>query len=157
MEDGEAWRGIALDEQHGFRLVGCEEERLQRSTSRKWQAAASGKGVDIVVYGAALAHLYVPGGDSATLTIMGVDSSIERIGESMPLFGAAKVAGLRWLEPRGCNERMPADRWNGLGRERKARLPVGTVPAVTQVSSRGRARSDLGRVLSRNARCQTNR
>ena len=43
------------------------EDRKQRG------AAPAGKGVDIIAYSAALAHLYIPGGDSATLTIISVD------------------------------------------------------------------------------------
>jgi hypothetical protein len=32
----------------------------------------TGKGVDIVAYSPSLSHLYVPGGDDATLTLVGV-------------------------------------------------------------------------------------
>lgn len=35
----------------------------------------AGKGVDIIAYNPTLGHLYVPGGDSATLTILGVAAS----------------------------------------------------------------------------------
>ena len=36
--------------------------------------APSGNGVDIIAYDAKLSHLYVPGGDAADLTIIGVGS-----------------------------------------------------------------------------------
>ncbi len=34
--------------------------------------ALAGRGVDVIAYGAALGHLYVPGGDSADLTVVGI-------------------------------------------------------------------------------------
>lgn len=69
-------RGIALDEQRGFLFVGCEEGKATAldvaHDGKRLGAAVTGAGVDIIAYNPALAHLYVPGGDSATLTIIGV-------------------------------------------------------------------------------------
>jgi len=69
-------RGIALDEQRGWLFVGCEEGKAMAldvtHDGKRVGSAATGAGVDIIAYSAGLAHLYVPGGDSATLTILGV-------------------------------------------------------------------------------------
>jgi hypothetical protein len=69
-------RGIALDESRGFLFVGCDEGKAialdVAHDGKPLGSAPTGKGVDIIAYSAALAHLYVPGGDSATLTILGV-------------------------------------------------------------------------------------
>jgi len=69
-------RGIALDEPRGVLFVGCEEGKAVALDvahgGKQLGSAVTGKGVDIIAYSAALAHLYVPGGDSATLTILGV-------------------------------------------------------------------------------------
>ncbi len=69
-------RGIALDEPRGLVFVGCEEGRATvldvAHGGKRVASVATGKGVDIIAYAPALAHLYVPGGDSATLTIVGV-------------------------------------------------------------------------------------
>ena len=74
-----ASRGIALDEKRGFLFVGCEEGKATvldvAHGGKQLGAVASGKGVDIIAYNPALAHLYVPGGDAATLTIVGVAST----------------------------------------------------------------------------------
>lgn len=78
-----ASRGIALDEKRGFLFVGCEEGKATAidvaHDGKLLGSAATGKGVDIIEYAPTLGHLYVPGGDSATLTIIGVDS-IGRLG-----------------------------------------------------------------------------
>jgi outer membrane protein assembly factor BamB len=69
-------RGIALDDKRGWLFVGCDEGKafaLDVSHDGKQVGSAdTGKGVDIIAYSPALSHLYVPGGDSATLTILGV-------------------------------------------------------------------------------------
>ncbi|CAN5416450.1 hypothetical protein BH11MYX1_BH11MYX1_46800 [soil metagenome] len=69
-------RGIALDPKRGFLFVGCEEGKATvmdvTHEGKLLGSAATGKGVDIIAYNPVLAHLYVPGGDSATLTILGV-------------------------------------------------------------------------------------
>ena len=72
----EGSRGIALDEARGFLFVGCEEGKAialdVAHDGKQLGTVATGKGVDIIAYDPARAHLYVPGGDSATLTIIGV-------------------------------------------------------------------------------------
>lgn len=69
-------RGIALDGARGFLFVGCEEGKATvldvAHGGKQLGSAPTGKGVDIIAYNAQLAHLYVPGGDSATLTVLGV-------------------------------------------------------------------------------------
>ena len=74
-----ASRGIALDEARGFLFVGCDEGKAitldVAHDGKSLATAATGQGVDIIAYAPALAHLYVPGGDSATLTILGVAAS----------------------------------------------------------------------------------
>ncbi len=69
-------RGIALDEKRGFLFVGCDEGKavaLDVAHEGKILGTAdSGKGVDIIAYSPGLAHLYLPGGDSATMAIIGV-------------------------------------------------------------------------------------
>lgn len=74
-----ASRGIALDEKRGFLFVGCGEGKATAldvtRNGKQVGSAATGKGVDIVAYNPSLAHLYVPGGDSATLTILGVSAT----------------------------------------------------------------------------------
>src|SRR5262249_19660617 len=70
-----ASRGIALDDKRGLLFVGCDEGKavaLDVASGKPVGSAPTGKGVDIIAYNPALAHLYVPGGDSATLTILGV-------------------------------------------------------------------------------------
>jgi hypothetical protein len=72
-------RGIALDEKRGFLFVGCEEGRAVALDAghggTKLGSVATGKGVDIIAFSTGLSHLYVPGGDDATLTIAGVDAA----------------------------------------------------------------------------------
>jgi hypothetical protein len=72
-------RGIALDEPRGLLFVGCEEGRATvldvAHDGRLLGNAEAGKGVDIIAYSPQLAHLYVPGGESATLTIFGVGAT----------------------------------------------------------------------------------
>ena len=71
-----ASRGIALDDKRGLLFVGCEEGKATAldvaHDGKLLGTAETGKGVDIIAYDPRLAHLYVPGGDSATLTILGV-------------------------------------------------------------------------------------
>jgi DNA-binding beta-propeller fold protein YncE len=72
-------RGIALDDKRGLLFVGCDEGKATvldvTHDGKQLGSAATGKGVDIIAYSPALAHLYVPGGDSATLTIVGVGAT----------------------------------------------------------------------------------
>jgi hypothetical protein len=86
-----ASRGIALDEKRGLLFVGCDEGRATAldvtRNGKQVGAAETGKGVDIIAYAPALAHLYVPGGDSATLTIVGVGK-----GGKLDVLGSIAVA-----------------------------------------------------------------
>lgn len=72
----EGARGIALDEKRGFLFVGCEEGKAAAldvaHDGKRLGSVKTGKGVDIVAYSPRLSHLYVPGGDEATLTVVGV-------------------------------------------------------------------------------------
>ena len=75
----EGLRGIALDEPRAFLFVGCDEGKaatLDVAHAGKVVATVEtgGKGVDIIAYSPRLAHLYVPGGDSATMAILSVDA-----------------------------------------------------------------------------------
>ncbi len=74
-------RGIALDEQRGWLFVGCAEGRATvldvDHDGRQLSSASTGSGVDIIDYDAQRRHLYVPGGTSATLTILGVSDAGE--------------------------------------------------------------------------------
>ena len=75
----EGSRGIALDEPRAFLFVGCDEGKaatLDVAHAGKVVATVEtgGKGVDIIAYSPRLAHLYVPGGDSATMAILSVDA-----------------------------------------------------------------------------------
>ena len=68
-------RGIALDEKRGFLFVGCDEGKasvLDVTSGKRLAEASSGAGVDIIAYNSNFAHLYVPGGDSATMTTMAI-------------------------------------------------------------------------------------
>jgi hypothetical protein len=74
-----ASRGIALDARRGLLFVGCDEGKATALDvahgGKQVGSADTGKGVDIIAYNPQLAHLYVPGGDSATLTILGVTAA----------------------------------------------------------------------------------
>lgn len=70
-------RGLALDEQRGFLFVGCDEGKvsvLDLKTGKQISEASSGSGVDIIAYDDKLAHLYLPGEESATMAIIGISS-----------------------------------------------------------------------------------
>ena len=86
-----ASRGIALDEPRGLLFVGCGEGRATvldlAHNGKQVGEAATGNGVDIIAYAPALGHLYVPGGDSATLTILGVGA-----GGKLDVLGKVAVA-----------------------------------------------------------------
>ncbi len=75
----EGSRGIALDERRGLLFIGCEEGEVTSidvaHDGRPLGAAPTGKGVDIIAYSTARGHLYVPGGESATLTVVEVDAT----------------------------------------------------------------------------------
>lgn len=68
-------RGIDLDAGRGLLFVGCAEGRvvsLDAVHGNVVGAARTGNGVDGLAYSPSLAHLYVPAGQAATLTIVAV-------------------------------------------------------------------------------------
>src|SRR5262249_6770167 len=75
----EGARGIALDEKRGMVFVGCEEGKATALDvvhgGKSLGSAETGKGVDIIAYSQGMGHLYVPGGDSATMAIIAVGAS----------------------------------------------------------------------------------
>jgi DNA-binding beta-propeller fold protein YncE len=71
-------RGIALDEERGFLFVGCAEGKgvtLDVRSGRVLGRLSTGNGIDIIDYSPSLGHLYLPGGKSGTLGIVGVEST----------------------------------------------------------------------------------
>ena len=84
-------RGIALDDARALLFVGCDEGKataLDLAHDGKLVGEAkTGAGVDIIAYAPALGHLYVPAGDSATLTIVGVGA-----GGSLHVLGTVPAA-----------------------------------------------------------------
>jgi DNA-binding beta-propeller fold protein YncE len=75
----EGSRGIAFDEPNGFLFVGCEEGKAVVldvvHDGKPISNITSGSGVDIIAFNPTLAHLYFPGGDSATMAILGVSNT----------------------------------------------------------------------------------
>ncbi len=68
-------RGIALDEPGVFLFAGCAEGKavvLDAGSGKVVSSLAAGDGVDIIDYDAKLSHLYLPGGKSATMAVLGV-------------------------------------------------------------------------------------
>ena len=69
-------RGIALDEERALLFAGCDEGKATAMDLRKGGTvvgtAATGQGVDVIAYSPQLHHLYVPGEDSATMTVLDV-------------------------------------------------------------------------------------
>ncbi|MDB4956025.1 MAG: hypothetical protein JWO36_3594 [Myxococcales bacterium] len=86
-----ASRGISLDEKRGLLFVGCDEGKAMAldiaRDGKQVGTADTGKGVDIIAYNPSLGHLYVPGGDSATLSIIGVGA-----GGKLDVLGSVAVA-----------------------------------------------------------------
>jgi DNA-binding beta-propeller fold protein YncE len=71
-------RGIALDEEKGWLFVGCEEGKavvLDVTSGKTLSSLSAGSGIDSIGYAASLGSVYVPGGDSADLSILGVSST----------------------------------------------------------------------------------
>src|SRR5262249_15383985 len=72
-------RGIALNEPKGFLFVGCSEGMAVvldvAHEGKQISSIRSGSGVDIIDYNSKLSHLYLPGGDSADMAILGVSSN----------------------------------------------------------------------------------
>jgi len=82
-------RGIALDETRGFLFVGCDEGKAVAldvaHDGKVLGTATSGNGVDIIAYAPGLKHLYLPGGDSATMAILSVaDSGALKVLRTVP-------------------------------------------------------------------------
>lgn len=69
-------RGLALDVKRGLAFVGCQEGKAValdlEHDGKVLGTAAAGKGVDVIAFGDKLSHLYVPGAEAATLTVVGV-------------------------------------------------------------------------------------
>jgi DNA-binding beta-propeller fold protein YncE len=69
-------RGIALDEERGLLFAGCDEGKATTMDLRKGGGvvgkAETGRGVDVIAWSPQLHHLYVPGEDSATMTVLDV-------------------------------------------------------------------------------------
>jgi len=69
-------RGVALDEARGLLFVGCQEGKAVvldvAHDGKRAGVVTTGKGVDIIAYNPSRRHLYVPGGESATMTVLAV-------------------------------------------------------------------------------------
>jgi hypothetical protein len=72
-------RGIALDAGRGFLFAGCAEGKaVVLDVNRKGavlSTLSAGAGVDIIAYNPGLSHLYLPGGKSETMAILGVSKA----------------------------------------------------------------------------------
>jgi WD40 repeat protein len=72
-------RGIALDAGRGFLFAGCAEGKAVVLDVNRNGAVLStlkaGSGVDIIAYNPSLSHLYLPGGTSETMAILGVSKT----------------------------------------------------------------------------------
>jgi DNA-binding beta-propeller fold protein YncE len=72
-------RGIALDAGRGFLFAGCAEGKAAVLDVNKNGAVLStlkaGSGVDIIAYSSRLGHLYLPGGTSGTMAVLGVSKA----------------------------------------------------------------------------------
>ena len=90
-------RGIALDEAHGFLLIGCEAGESTvldvDHDGKLLSTARSVRGVDIIAYDPVRRHLYLPGEDSATLAILGVsDRGVLTLLATLPTVAGAHCA-----------------------------------------------------------------
>jgi len=68
-------RGLALDSVRNLLFTGCAEGKLtvfDLHDGKLRGSVSSGNGVDIIAYNSQLRHVYVPGADSATMTIVGI-------------------------------------------------------------------------------------
>jgi hypothetical protein len=71
-------RGVAIDDVRAFLFVGCDEGKLSVLDLRSGELlgqASSGEGVDIIAYNPKLAHAYLPGEESKTMTVIGISSN----------------------------------------------------------------------------------
>jgi hypothetical protein len=81
---------VVGEEAHAMLLVGFTPKATALDVAHDGKqvgSAPTGTGVDIIAYNPARAHLYVPGGDSATLTIVGVGA-----GGKLDVLGSVPVA-----------------------------------------------------------------
>lgn len=91
-------RGLALDPDRGWLFVGCAEGMAVSLDvghgGEEVGAARAGAGVDVIDFGRALSHLYVPGASEASLTVMAVDGkgALRALGEVATAPGAHCVA-----------------------------------------------------------------
>ena len=83
----EGSRGIVLDEGRGFLFAGCSEGRgvtldVAHDGRILGDLRTGAAGVDIIDYDRTLHHLYLPGGKSATMAILGVgrDGALKELG-----------------------------------------------------------------------------
>ncbi len=70
-------RGLALDRERGFLLVGCKEGRLESLSLKdghRLGEVSSGVGVDDVAYNPKLHHAYLPGAESGTMAVIGISA-----------------------------------------------------------------------------------
>ena len=93
----EGSRGLALDAERAFLFVGCAEGAgvtLDAKTGRVVSRLRAGNGVDVIAYSPGLRHLYLPGGKSATLSILavGADGALSLAGEVPTAAGGHCVA-----------------------------------------------------------------
>lgn len=73
----EGARGIALARQRGWLFVGCEEGKvvvLDVANGKVLSSLSAGSGIDSIGYASPLGHVFVPGGDSADVSILGFSS-----------------------------------------------------------------------------------
>ena len=74
-------RGIALDEQKKFLFTGCAEGKATvmdlKHDGKLVGSFSSGAGSDIISYNPSLGHLYLPGGESGTMAVLGVSTTGE--------------------------------------------------------------------------------
>lgn len=74
----EGSRGLALDPDRAFLFVGCAEGAgvtLDAKSGKVLSRLKAGGGVDVIAYSPGLRHLYLPGGKSATLSILSVGAA----------------------------------------------------------------------------------
>ena len=87
----EGARGLALDAEHGLAFVGCKEGKAVvldvQHGGKVVGSAPAGKGVDVIAFAGKLSHLYVPGAEAATLTVLGV-----RAGGELSMLGTVATA-----------------------------------------------------------------
>ena len=93
-------RGIALDGPGRFLFAGCAEGKavvLDTRSGKTVSSLAAGDGVDIIDYDPTLSHLYVPGGKSATMAVMGVsrEGQLSLLGTLPTAAGAHCVAAAK--------------------------------------------------------------